>query len=170
MIKYTINFLQNNLFKLTRMVGIFGSCLLLIMVILTVSDVVLRRFFNAPIRGSLELTQLILGISVSATLAFCALVEGGHVEVEILVNRFSKRTQKIIVSAMYFLTTVMLALNCWQLVVYAIRVFDMNEVSAILVISPGPFIAFAAFGMALLTLVFFTHFLVNVSGVSKNES
>jgi TRAP-type C4-dicarboxylate transport system permease small subunit len=152
---------QNKLHNIARIIAIVGACLLLIMVLITVADVVMRRVLNAPLRGSLELTETLLGISVFTALAFCASEEGGHVEVDILINRLPLQLRKMIASWMYFLSAAMLGLISWQLVLYAIRVFEMHEVSAILAISLWPFISIAALCMAFLALVFLVHSIIN---------
>ena len=151
----------NKVSRIARALAIIGACLLLVMVLITVLDVIMRRVLNAPLRGSLELTETILGISVFTALSFCASEEGGHVEVDILVNRLQMKSRKIIASLMYFLSTITLGLISWQLVVYSVRVYEMHEVSAILAISLWPFIAIGGLCMALLAFVFLIHSIHN---------
>jgi TRAP-type transport system small permease protein len=151
----------NKVSQIARVLAIIGACLLLLMVLITVLDVVMRRVLNAPLRGSLELTETILGISVFTALSFCALEEGGHVEVDILINQLRMKPRKIIASLMYFISAIMLCLISWQLVLYSIRVYEMHEVSAILAISLWPFIAMGALCMALLGFVFLIHSIHN---------
>jgi len=110
-----------------------------------------------------------MGVSVFTTLALVALVEGGHVEVDILVNRLRPKMQDGIVGLMYFLTTIFLGLMSWRLILYALRIFRIHEVSAIWGISPFPFISIAAIGTILFTLVFLIHSITHILGVLKNE-
>ncbi len=167
MLEWITYYLKNRIFKTSYIAGIIGAVLLPLLVLFTVSDVVSRYFFNSPIKGDLELTQIILGISVFTTLAFCAIEEGGHVEVDVLVNRLPKKNQKSILSVMYLLSVIMLGILSWQLFAYAMKVNEMHEISAILAISPFAFIVIGALGIALLALMFLVHTLANVMEVLK---
>ncbi|GAA0773622.1 TRAP transporter small permease [Roseibium denhamense] len=73
----------------SRLLG--GACLLILAALigLTTVDVIARYFFNSPVSGAYELTQLLL-----AALIFCALPlttgAGEHIEVELLDGVKSK--------------------------------------------------------------------------------
>lgn len=167
MFERIVSGIRKSTFKISHFAGVFGAFLLTIMVLFTVTDVILRRFFNSPIRGSIEIFEIILGISVFTTLAFVALTEGGHVEVLVLVDRFKKRIQNAIVSCMYFITTVFIGLMGYRLVLHAIKIYRTHEVSAIWSISSYPFIIVAALGTFLLAVVFLVHTLQKISEVRK---
>jgi TRAP-type transport system small permease protein len=62
------------------------------MVIIVLIDVIGRYFFKAPLRGSLELVEQIMILSGGFALMY-ATVKQGHVFVDIIINRFSKRLQ-----------------------------------------------------------------------------
>jgi TRAP-type C4-dicarboxylate transport system permease small subunit len=158
-------YLHKLTFPSSRVFGIAGAWLLPVLVVVTVADVVMRRFFNSPIPGAFEISGLILGIVVFLTLAYCA-IDGGHVEVDLLVTRFSLKMQRGIVSVMYFLSAILLGLMTWQLFELAVRVMDMNESTVILSIRLYPFLFIAAIGIALLALVFLVLALKNLRGGS----
>lgn len=166
MLERAAYYLQKGIFPASRVVGSIGVGLLIVLVLLTVADVVLRRFFDSPIRGYLELTEFILGIIVFLTLAYCA-VQGGHIVVDVLVSRFPQRTQASIGAIVHFCSAGILGLISWQLFLHAMRVRDMGEISAILGIWLYPFVFIAALGTILLAMVFLIQSLYALAEVRK---
>ena len=162
MFENAANYLQKGIFPASRVGRIIGAGLLVVLVLLTVSDVVLRHFFNAPIPGTLELIELGLGVIVFLSLAFCAF-QKGHVVVDVVVMQFSKRAQVIITAIMYLCSAGMIGVISWQLFLHAMRMLDMSRVTAILRISVYPYAFIAFIGSALLALVFFIHFLFTLA-------
>jgi TRAP-type C4-dicarboxylate transport system permease small subunit len=166
MLEKIMYYLHKLTFPSSRVLGIAGAWLLPVLVVVTAADVVMRRFFNSPIPGAFEISGLILGIIVFLTLAYCA-IEIGHVEVDVLVTRFSPKLQSGIAFVMYFLSAILLGLMSWQLFELAVRVMDMNESTVILSIRLYPFLFIAAIGVALLALVFLVLAQKRLSGGSS---
>ena len=79
-----------------------GSSDVVIMMVLTTADVILRYLFNWPMPGSWELTEYLMAIAVSLTLAYCAL-ERGHIKVDIVLSLLPQRAQAAIRSIVTFL-------------------------------------------------------------------
>jgi len=78
---------QKGIFAASNIGTSIAMVLLVVLVLLTVADVVMRRFFNAPIGGTFELTQVLLGIIVFFSFSYCA-IKGGHIVLDVLVTRF----------------------------------------------------------------------------------
>jgi len=60
-----------------------GVAALNAMMLLVVADVILRKYFAAPIRGALEITEILMGFVVFLGLAFCA-AKDEHVVIDIV--------------------------------------------------------------------------------------
>ena len=166
MLKRVANYLQRGIFPASRVGRIIGAGLLIVLMLLTVVDVVLRHFFDSPIPGTLELIELNLGVIVFLSLAFCA-VQRGHVVVDVVVMRFPQRAQESISAIVYLGSTGMLGVMSWQLFLHAMRVRDMSQISTILGIEIYPFVLIAILGSILLTLVFFIQFLSTLAEVRR---
>jgi TRAP-type C4-dicarboxylate transport system permease small subunit len=134
-----------------------GAYIIIVMMLLTVVDVVGRRFFNKPVPGSYELSEFMLVIVVFLAIAYCEFTRG-HVTIDLVVSRFRKRTQNIINSTMYILTLVAFVLLTWRLFVDAAGQVG-GTISGILRIPVFPFIYIAALGCAFLSLVVLMHLL-----------
>jgi TRAP-type C4-dicarboxylate transport system permease small subunit len=165
-LKDSLNYLQKGIFSASRIGAIIAIGFLVLLVILTVADVILRRFFNAPIAGAFELSRLILGIIVFFTLAYCA-VHGGHIVVDVFVSRFSRRAQSSISIFIHLCSVGIMGVISWQLFLHAMRVQGMGEVTAIWEIWISPFVFLAALGSTLLTIVFLVQLFHAVSEVGR---
>ncbi|MFZ2799540.1 MAG: TRAP transporter small permease subunit, partial [Syntrophorhabdus sp.] len=78
--------------RITYSVCAVGMFLAIPLMLITTSDVISRGFFNKPIPGTLELSEYMLSIIILLGAAYTQQVKG-HVGVDFLTKRFSKRTQ-----------------------------------------------------------------------------
>lgn len=86
---------------------------IVIITLLVLSEVIRRYFFNAPTVWGNELTQLVFAVYVVLSGGY-VLRWGGHVNVDILYNRFSERTRAIVDIFTFFI----FFLFCGMMVVY----------------------------------------------------
>jgi TRAP-type C4-dicarboxylate transport system permease small subunit len=135
-----------------------GMVTLAAMMFLTAIDVILRKAINAPIVGSYEIIQFMMGITVAFGLAYCA-VEKGHVTVDIIENRLSKRTRGIVHITTGLLGIVIASLISWQTCAYIVSLYQSHLLSSVLLIPVYPLVALVAFGIIMFTLVLVIHLL-----------
>jgi C4-dicarboxylate transporter DctQ subunit len=79
----------------SEVAGVAAVVVLVCMMMLTVSDVCLRYFFNNPIMASSEYTEYMMVIVGFLGIAWCAL-KGMHIKVELIIGRFSEKAQAIV--------------------------------------------------------------------------
>lgn len=70
-----------------------GYCVVGVM-ILVVSNIILRQVFNKPILGTYELVGYLTALAISLALAHCAYVNG-HIAVDYLADKFPKRIRLV---------------------------------------------------------------------------
>jgi TRAP-type C4-dicarboxylate transport system permease small subunit len=138
-------------------VAYVGAAVLGILVLMLIYSILARRLFNAPLKGSMELTEIGLGLIIFFILAYDSLW-GESMVVEIVYDHFPRKARSIIAVIIHFLSTAMLAVLCWQLIVQGMRIYGFHQTSVILGIPSYPFLYIAAFGAFLLTLVYLKHF------------
>ncbi len=68
---------------------------LVFMVILVVADIIGNKFFKIPVPGGIEMVSLLSVIAISFAIAQTQ-IDHGHIEVEMLVTKFSKNAQKVV--------------------------------------------------------------------------
>ena len=134
-----------------------GGFFLGIMIFLTCANIFLRLVWT-PIIGTFELMGYFGAIITAFALGY-AQIKRTHIAVDILVLRFSKKTQRILNSINYFICMVFFAIVSWQVAKYATTLYRTGEVTETLGVIYYPFTYGVALGCALLSLVFLTDLL-----------
>lgn len=168
MLDRVANHLKKVVSPISRVLGDISMVVIVLVTLLVVVDVCLRRFFNSPIQGSHDLSSLAFSIIVFLPLAWCA-INDGHVELNLVVKRLPKTAQLSIEVIMMFITTGILGLMSWQLLIQGIRLRDMNAETAILGIPMYPFLYLATLGGLMLALAFFIRFLYSLSNTIEER-
>jgi TRAP-type C4-dicarboxylate transport system permease small subunit len=141
--------------------GVVAVAVLVCMMMLTVSDVCLRYFFNNPIMASSEYTEYMMVIVGFLGLAWCA-VKGMHIKVELIVGRFPERGQAVINVINAILVIGVCALIGSQSLSEGFIAKQMGRASDITDIPHHPFYWVIVFGYALLFLVMLNILVQNV--------
>lgn len=136
---------------ISRVLGIISIVFLLAMMLLTVSDVVLRKFFNSPIFGSVELIEIMMVITGFLGLAWCAL-KGGHIKVDLIVESMPRRWQGIIDSFIYILSFGICIILAWRSISESNFIREMNNTTPSLDIPLFPFYYVLTAGFTMLSL------------------
>lgn len=147
----TVNRIAGLFSQAARKINYVSCAAIVIMMLLTCSDVVLR-LLRRPIPGTYELVGYLGATVVAFSLAYTS-IEKGHIWVELLTERLPHRTRNLIESLGSFAGAVFFALASWQCAVYGNDLKAGGEVSLTLEIPIYPF-AYAIFlGCTALTLV-----------------
>ena len=137
-----------------------GCCTALLagLVGLTVVDVIGRYWFNAPVSGAFELTQLMLGALVFAALPLTTLA-GEHIEVDMaygLAPAPIKALMRVLGAVVSFLA---LSAIAWRLASHAARLAEDGATTNALLIPLAPLGWFAAVLAALSAVLALVRFL-----------
>ena len=144
--------------KITKVLIAIGATMLALMMFLTAMDVGLRYVFNRPLSGAFELAEYMMAILVPFCIVYCA-QQKGHVAVDIIMKRFSKKTGTVADILTTFVTLIFVIVIAWQNVVYFFEVKDSGLTSSVLLIPTYPFIAPIAIGFGAFALILFVHLL-----------
>jgi TRAP-type transport system small permease protein len=138
-----------------------GAAILGMLVLMLIYSIIARRVINVPLKGSMEMTELALGVITFFTLAFDSL-KGESMVVELITERFPRRCQDIIGAIIRLLSTGILGILCWQLIVQGMRLYGYHQTTTLLSIPVYPFLYIAAFGTFLLAVIYLMHFLYSL--------
>lgn len=142
------------IYSVTEVAAWVGYAATIAIVLLVFIDVFGRYFLKAPLRGSLELVEQTMVLSGGFAIIYCT-AKRGHVVVDVLFGRFSKRLQKIMISVFSlvgFGISIVLAYNIY---LYTMRQMEpYPRVTDILRIITSPFQFGLAIAIALGSLVF----------------
>ena len=160
----TAQLVERTVYPIIRIVYKIGLAMIMGMMFLTVVDVTGRKFFDAPITGSYELTEFMLALIVFSAVGYTQ-IQKGHIAMEALVSRFSTRAQGVVESIVYLISIGLVATLTWQLAAHAKRTWMGNNVSGVLNLPLYPFLIAAAFGSLLYCIVLFVDFLISLDKV-----
>src|SRR5512139_2584609 len=113
----SLKYLQEPLSRIISILTNVGNAVFIVMLLL-VLDVVLRRFFNSPLPWSMETTKIMLVVVVSFTFSYCAL-KGGHIQIDILTNKFNLKAQKILDILVYLFSLALYGFVTWSGLIFA---------------------------------------------------
>lgn len=139
---------------LNRLLTWIGGVFLVGMIILTCSNIFFRLVW-VPIRGTFELMGYFGAIVTAFALGYTQ-VKRGHIAVDVLVNKYSKKTRRIIDGFNHGVCFLFFSAASWHIVKKATTLMTTGEVTETLRIIYYPFTYCVAFGCAVLSLVLFT--------------
>ena len=131
---------------------VLGSIFMLAMMV-AIDGNVLLRLMGGVLPGSFELSELFIVVSVAFALGYAALHKS-HVDVKIVVEKFSDRGQAIVEIITSFFAMVIWGLTAWA---GGIVMFERwgTELTEMLGVPNGPFRLVLTIGLILITLVYF---------------
>jgi TRAP-type C4-dicarboxylate transport system permease small subunit len=138
--------------SLSRFCDKIAQAGLFAMLLLTTSNILLRKVVGKPVYGAYDYVCFLSTIVVAFAIANCA-VKKGHTQVELLVARFSRRAQGIVDSVTGILSLGIFSLITWQSVALANDMRRAGELSMTSLEPFYPYIYAVAFGCALICLV-----------------
>ena len=137
---------------------------LFVMMVMTVVDVLLRKFTNMTIIGCGEMTEMMMAVVVFCSLAQCQVTDS-HIRIDLIIGRCTPKVQLLadtLTQSLCFLLFCLIAVSTFK---HGLEIREWQEVSIDLAIPIYPFVFIAAFGSALLALILLTRTLNCLSEV-----
>jgi TRAP-type C4-dicarboxylate transport system permease small subunit len=147
-------------------VGFLSLIALVVMMLVTTADVILRYLFDRPILGSFEITELLMVTIAGLSLAWCTL-KSGHIRVDIITSMFSKKTNRAIDTINYIITAALCGFIVPALIGRYIEGEKLKVSTYVLNIPEGPFVLLLTFGYFLTFLVLIVKIVKSIKGEKK---
>jgi TRAP-type C4-dicarboxylate transport system permease small subunit len=135
---------------------------LLAMITITGANIIIRLFWF-PIRGTFELMGYFGAVVTAFALGYTQ-IKRGHIAVDIVVLRFSKKTQKILHAVNHLVCMAFFIIVTWQVSKYATTLWETGEVTETLQIVYYPFTYAVALGCLILAFTFLVDILKSILG------
>lgn len=159
--KSKMNLYKKILLRMIRIINFFPLLGLVVIMLLGVAEVVLRPF-GVSIYGTFEIIGFVGSVVVFFSMPHTLIVKG-HIRIEVIVSRFSKRIQAGVDIFTGLLSIGVCALVVWQAWLTATDMMRSGEVSLTLGIPFYPFVYGIAFSCVLLVFVFFLELCDSIS-------
>ena len=107
-----------------------GACALAVMMVLTFFDVIGRYFFNAPILGTVEVTELLMGLIIYMGIGLTTFTRG-HIRVDIVVGFLPQRVQagfEVVILLVSIAFTLLIFSQLWLKAVDTMAANDQTQV------------------------------------------
>jgi TRAP-type C4-dicarboxylate transport system permease small subunit len=150
--------LERTISRIAESLNAVASATLTGMMFLTFTDVGLRYVFNRPLTGCYEITEFMMAILISFSLAHTQVLKG-HVFIDVFVYRLPQRVQAVVDSIVYFLSMGTIFIISWQALLRAQEMKKSGEVSGVMPVPIYLFLYVFALGTLLLFLVIVVDFL-----------
>jgi TRAP-type C4-dicarboxylate transport system permease small subunit len=137
-----------------RALSLAGGWVLVLLMVYTVVDVVLRYAFNHPFRGSLEVTEFAMSVIVFLGIAYCGWL-GGHVAVDILERPLEHPGLRFVPVLLALVSAVLFGTIAWLTAIEALT--SMHRISNMMRWPHWPFQLTVAFGSAMYAIVLAIH-------------
>ena len=128
-----------------------SGVLFMILMFLGAGDVLGRYLINRPIRGTLEISEILMGAIVFLSWSYTQRNEG-HVKVDLFIGNYTPRVRKIIDFITLFLSFILFVVITKQSTVIALRCWQEERVIPTLDIPTAPFHSIVPIGAALLCI------------------
>jgi TRAP-type C4-dicarboxylate transport system permease small subunit len=130
-----------------------GGLGILALMLLTVSDALLRSFANLPLAGANDFTQVMLVIVVACALPLC--VAGGRaITIDLLVNLMPDSVRSVLHRFAALSGAIVLGYLAWRCFLNAREAAFFGETTMLMQIPFGPFYLALAIGLTLSALQF----------------
>ena len=107
----------NRSYSLARALALIGFTGLLILALMTTSDVLMRWLFQAPLQGVNDISSVVMAVVISACIP-ANLAMKQNIRVEVFGAVAGPTTQKLSEVFSSLLTFILIALMAWQFVAY----------------------------------------------------
>lgn len=154
--------------KIINILCYIGMGLLAILMFLGTFDVIGRYFFNKPIKGAYEISEILLAGIVFFGLAY-ALSVGGHVRVETFVTLFRPRARAIVGFITTFLSLIIFVLIGWQGAILAMKSWEHHRLIDVIFIPIAPFQLLVPIGAMAVCLELIVQLLNHFSSAKKES-
>ena len=158
--------IESMIVNISKVLNIIAIVVLGMLTCLTTADVMGRALFDAPITGSVEISNYMMVCIGFMGLAWCA-AAGRHVSVTLLTDRLSPRVQAVLKSIMLLGTFCVLVIMTWRGFVESLAIRDSHVQSMLLHIPKYPFYWIMVLSLIVLCLVVVVQFVQSVIKAAK---
>ncbi len=150
--------------KLSRLLDKAAGWIMVAVMLLVVSNVLLRTIFGSPILGTYEYVGFLTATFIGLAIAYCAL-QNFHIAVGFILEKFPPQIQGIVEIFTGTISLLFLALSSWHIADFAGSMIASGEVSPTTRTPFYPFIYVVAFGFLVLCLVVFLKLIESIRKV-----
>lgn len=137
--------------KIEMVLTYIGVGMLLIMVLLGTADVIGRYVFNTPIKGTWEISELLMGGAIFMSWGYVQATKS-NISLDLVITRYPPRIKLLVEIIILILTLVLFVFIGWQSFKIAMQDLNNGRLIENIYISVFPFKLLITFGAILVCL------------------
>ncbi len=161
--------IEKGIRKTENILLFIGVGTLLLMMFLGAGDVLGRYLFNHPIKGALEISQLMMAGVALLCWGYTQAIKG-HINIEILLVRYPVRVQSFINLFSLILTIIIFGLITWQSTLIALETMKQSRMLENIPLPLFPFKFMVPVGALVLCLESTIQLIQLVIGIKRGKS
>ncbi len=153
--------------RFLRLLALAGGVVLLLLMLFTVVDVVLRYLFNAPLRSVYEFTEFTMALIVFLGIPYCGWV-GQHIAVDVFARWLDRPNLRFLPAVLSLLSAALFALIAYQAALETVATIE--QASNLLRWPHYPFRFAVAFSSALFAVVLLIQGVQSLRGPAAEDA
>ena len=125
--------------KITQTTDLLAGVCFFSVMALVLANIIMRNVFTLPILGTVEIVGLLIATGLGFALANCEM-NNGNIAMDIVTEKLSPRTQKVIDIIIYSISLSFWAIVVWRIFIYAYTSYVNGRVTSTVSIPIFPFI------------------------------
>jgi len=109
--------------RFLRMLALASGAVMILLVLVTVTDVVMRYVFNKPLASAWEFTEFSMALIVFLGIAYCGWT-GGHIAVDVFSRWLDRPSLRYLPAILSFIGAALFALIAYRATLETITTFD----------------------------------------------
>lgn len=142
---------ETGIARVENVLTYIGVAALIIMMFLGTADVIARYVFNSPIRGALEVSQLLMATAIILGWGYVQAIKA-NIAVTFIINRYPLRARQIVELIVLIITLALFILIAWQSFIIAWKDIGYGRIIDNLFVPAYPFKFLVTFGAIMVCL------------------
>jgi len=140
-----------------------GFCIVLMM-LLIVSNIILRAVFKHPLVGTIDFVNILIALTIGLSIAYCA-VQDGHIAIEFFVDKMPVSVAAAIELIINLVTLIFWGFAAWYMLGFAQSMNANGQVAATSQIPLSPVAYIIALGLMAICLVILSQLVNSIYAV-----
>ena len=140
-----------------------GFCIVLMM-LLIVSNIILRAVFKHPLVGTVDFVNILITLTIGLSIAYCA-VQDGHIAIEFFIDKMPASVAAVIKSMVNLIALIFWGFAAWYMMGFASSMNANGQVTATSQIPLSPVAYIITLGLMAICLVILSQLVNNIYAV-----
>ncbi len=150
--------------NLSRIMDRIAGFCIVVMMLLIVSNIILRAVFKQPLVGTIDYVNILIALTIGLSIAYCA-VQDGHIAIEFFIDKMPASVAAVIKSMVNLIAVIFWGFAAWYMMGFASSMNANGQVTATSQIPLSPVAYIITLGLMAICLVILSQLVNNIYAV-----